>query len=436
MSAVVGESLIYEASRVIREEHRLSYYQYRAICTFSEMLVLHDSALILAGVEKDASFLEAIKWFQDEIKGDDFAIQIVSPTNRELYLNNKVIHSFELICQQIYEGPLPLVTNELLQKQSKDRTSEDMAERIERIFSENYPTSENRRFIEELLRLCSRNATSSELQYFFRSHLLKAIADDREATCMLENQRLIAEILHNTYVSNTRLGTLTYSIYAMVNELFQRACEALPHDKSEYPRPSLLMSDLMIELDNRHGLMARILKLRKEFEPFRVHYRTTEQSLLNQNTSLFERSEIQAQLEETLKRVWIPTICSLGRGYSRTSIRKFVRNVFGKYGFGDLSIEHSETHDNGENDSTDSISYGTPSLFGIGTAIAQTVSSVYKESKLYGPNKSLLECLIRVVRSTDSLLKLTQQFPVTGFLYQVNQILDRAQLTRFHEITK
>jgi hypothetical protein len=437
MLAVVGESLIYEASRVIREDHRLSYYQYRALSSFTEMLVLHDAVLVVAGVEKDSAFLGTIDWLRDQIGADsDFTVQMVSPDNREQYINNKVIQSFESICQQIYQRPLPLVTGELLEKQSKDRTAEDMSERIERIFSENYPTQENRRFIEELLRLCSRNATSSELRYFFRSHLLQAIADNEDATCLFENQRLIAEILHHTYVRNTRLGTLAYSIYALVNELFQRACEALPHDKSDYPRPSLLVSDLIIELDDRHHLLPAILKLRKEFQPLREHYKTTERALLNQNTSLFERSEIQAQLEETVTKVWIPTISSLGRGYRAGNIRKFLKNIFGKYGFGDLTVERSETYSGNDAETSDSVSYGTPSLVGIGTAIAQTMSDVYQEWKLYKPNKPLLECLARVVKSRESLSKLKRQFPVVGFAYQINQILDRAMLNRIQEVAR
>lgn len=363
MFVVVGESLLYEASRVMREEHRLSYYQYRALCSFAEMLVLHDKALVVAGVERDADFLEAVSWLKREIETtSDYVVQLIGSADRDEYVDKQVIQLFEAICKEIYQQPLSLVTAELLEKQRKDRTSEDMSERVEHLFSENYPTQQDRRFVDELLRVWSRNATSSELHYFFRAHLFQAIAENADGTSLFENQRLIADILHQIYRKSNKSGTLGYGIYSLVDGLFRRVCETLPHDKSEYPRASLLVSDLVARLEDRSGLLSGLLSLRDEFKPFREHYRITETALLNQDTSLFERSEIQAQLQETVTKVWVPTISSLGRGYSSGNIRKFLKNVFGKYGFGDITVEHSEKQ--GAHETADSISYASSHRLG------------------------------------------------------------------------
>ena len=104
---------------------------------------------------------------------------VLFPTyeNRESYVNNHVIHRFETICKEIYLGKLGVVTDQLLKKHPKDRTAEDMSERVEQLFCENYPTKDDRRFVNELLRIWSRNADSSELSYFFRAHLLQALGE-------------------------------------------------------------------------------------------------------------------------------------------------------------------------------------------------------------------------------------------------------------------
>ena len=246
MTAIIGESLLYEASRVLKDEHRLSYYQYRALCSFVEMVVLHDRTIVISGIEKDRNFLEVINWLMSEISGaSDYSFELVKFSNRSKYLDNRVVQRFESLCKEIYFAPLGIITDRLLEKRAKDRTAEDMSETIEQLFCENYPTSENRRFVEELLRIWSSNATSSELLYFFRAHLMQAIAETTDATCLFENQRLIAEILHQTYEKENKPGTLAFTIYNLVNGLFMRVCEALPHDKDQYPRRSLLINDVV-----------------------------------------------------------------------------------------------------------------------------------------------------------------------------------------------
>jgi hypothetical protein len=436
MTAIIGESLLYEASRVLRDDHRLSYYQYRALCSFVEMLVLHDKSVIISGIEKDAAFLEVINWLISETSArSNHSFELVEFTNRGKYVDNKAVQRFESLCKQIYLAPLGIITDRLLEKRAKDRTSEDMSETIEQLFCENYPTKENRRYVEELLRIWSTNANSSELLYFFRAHLMKAIAETNDGTCLLENQRLVAEILHQTYETENKTGTLAFTIYSLVNGLFMEVCEGLPHDKNQYPRRPLLISDVVTKAADRKGVLQAILDLREEFAPFREYYKKTEAKLRDDHTSIFERAEIKARLNDMVNKVWIPEISSLGRRYNASKIGKFFKDILARYGIGDLTIEHSEQiTSSSEKESTDSFSYALPSVGGLTTAVTQTAYSEYQESKFRKPNSPLLDCLNRVVRSTESLSRLETELPVADFSYKVNHLLDRAVLDRGAEV--
>ena len=436
MTAVIGESLLYEASRVLKHDHRLSYYQYRALCSFVEMVVLHDRAIVISGTEEDDSFLEVINWLMSEVsRVSDYSFELVKFSNRSTYLENRVVQRFESLCKEIYFAPLGLITDRLLEKRAKDRTAEDMSETIEQLFSENYPTSENRRFVEELLRILSSNANSSELLYFFRAHLMQALAETTDATCLFENQRLIAEILHETYAKENKTGTLAFTIYNLVNGLFLRVCDALPHDKDQYPLRSLLISDVVARSEDRKALLLTTLQVRQEFTPFREYYKQAESTLHDEHTSIFERAEIQARLNEMINKVWIPVISSFGRRYSANKIGNFFKDILARYGIGDLTIEHSEqVTTSRETESTDSLSYELPSVGGLTSAVVKTAYSEYQEAKLYKPNRPLLDCLNRVVRSTESVSRSETELPVADFRYKINQLLDRAVLDRCAEV--
>jgi hypothetical protein len=433
MAAIAGESLFYEVSRVLSNNYRLSYYQYRALSSFAEMISLHDHVALFVGDETDKEFLESFDWLVNIIhEKSDFKIDIVFPQNRSDYITSDELKQFEAICKDIYPHPLGITSDELFTKLRKDRTGEDMSERIERMFCEKYPKFDSNKFAEDIYTVWLDNANSSELLYFFRAHLLQAIAETKHLTPIFENQRLIAAALQNRNRQNSRVGTLSFAIYKMVDSLFIQACDLLPDEKNSYPRVSLFLNAIIGSITRRDEMLNAIFNLRVELKDFRFSYKKIEEVLINPNLSLSDRSEVKEQLEESVKKVWIPTISSLGRHYTPNAVKKIAKNVFEKYGIGEVKAEHLEKKDASEN----SIALSTPSLIGIGATVAQTISEVYKDSKLTKPNRALLDVLNRVVKLTASRDKLTEILPVNDFTYRTSKLLDSILAEKAMEVTK
>ena len=304
MAAIAGESLFYEVSRILSENRRVSYYQYRALASFVEMIVLHDRVTLFIGNETDKAYAEAFDWLINTVhKESDFNIELLSPKNREEYITPEGLKLFESICTELYRYPLGITSDELFTKHSKDRTAEDMAERIERMFCQRYPEFDNKKFAEEAYNVWLSNANSSELLYFFRAHLFQAIAEIKNLTPVFENQKLIAAALQQRSRPDSRVGTLPYTIYKMVEGLFVQTWKLLPKGSPENPRPSLFIYALIGAINRREELLDAILKLRKEFRDFRRSYKNIEGVWTNSNVSLFDRSEANQQLEDSVRRV-------------------------------------------------------------------------------------------------------------------------------------
>src|ERR1044071_908290 len=102
MSTIVGESLFYETARVLQESHPISYYQYRALISFIEMIVLHDRVVLFAGEETDDQFVSYFLPLIELVEGNsDFQIDIVSSETRANYLRAEEIRQFETICKDV-----------------------------------------------------------------------------------------------------------------------------------------------------------------------------------------------------------------------------------------------------------------------------------------------------------------------------------------------
>ena len=50
MGAITGESLFYDVSRLLKDKQQVSYYQYKALSSFTEMVVLHDRVALFVGL--------------------------------------------------------------------------------------------------------------------------------------------------------------------------------------------------------------------------------------------------------------------------------------------------------------------------------------------------------------------------------------------------
>lgn len=433
MVAIAGESLLYEVSRILNANKRVSYYQYRALVSFVEVIVLHDRLTLFVGNETDRAFAESYDWLINTIhEKSDFKIDLILPKNRDEYITPKGLRLFESICTELYQYPLGVTSSELFNKQRKDRTAEDMADRLERMFCQSYPNFDSRQFAEGLYNVWLSNANSSELLYFFRAHLFQAIAEIKNLTPVFENQKLMADALQQRSRPKSRVGTLPFTIYKAVEGLFIQTCKLLPDDHSEAPRPSILIYALVGSINRREELLDAILNLRKEFQDYRKSYKKIQDVWTSSNVSLFDRSEMNQLLEDSVRRVWLPIIATLGRNHTPNVLKKIGKNLFGKYGVGDVTFEHEIDPDSSEG----KVSYSTPSLVGVGTALAQTISEVYKDSRLLKPNKSLLETLNRVVRLAGVQDKLSEILPVHNYRYRIYKLLDSVLAEKVVEVTK
>ncbi len=435
MAAIVGESLFFEVSRVLRNNYRISYYQHQSLVSFIEMLTLHDRAILFIGDETDDEFIETYDWMINTIhETTDFKINIVLPKNRNTYISPDIIERFEAICDELYPHPLGITTDDLFAKLKKDRTSEDMSERIERVFCEFYPEFNSAKFAEGIYTIWMGNANSSELLYFFRAHLFQAIAEATNATPIFENQRLIAAALQQSSRPNSRVGTLPFTIYKVVDNLLAQASSQLPVRSREYPRSSLLLSNIVsgVTDTSRYAILNKVFTLRSIFKSFRDSYRNIENILTDPNRSLYDRSGIKTQLEQSVSRVWLPLISSLGHDYSSNAIKKIGKKVFEKYGVGELKMEHESKGNNSES----STNYSTPSLFGVGTAVVQTVTEVYRDHKLAAPNRALLDVLMSVVKLDNATSRISELLPVRDFRYPSNQLLDSLLIEKLVEVSK
>ena len=433
MDAIVGESIFFDVSRIVTRGSQISFYQYKALDSFIEIITLHNHVALFLGEDTDSSFLSSFEWLIEAVhEKTDCTIDIVSAKRREQYITSETMALFESICKELYSHSLGITSNDLFKKHRKDRTSEDMAERIERIFIRDYPKFNCKSFSEGISEILEKNANSSELLYFFRAHLFQAVAELEALTPFYENQRLMASIFQRKCRQNNRVGTLPYTIYKIANNLYIKANDSLPDDRMHYPGASILMSSLIERASARSEIFDSIVILREELKEFRQSYYDAEVVLRDPNKSLYERSEIQRLLEESVRQIWMPVIASSGRGYTSNKIGKIVKGIFGKYGIGELKLQHEEKKGSSENKAT----YSTPSLVGIITALAQTASEVYKDSKLVRPNKSLLDLILRIAKLTDKKRKLTSLLPVRGFGYRLPALIDSLSVENLEELTQ
>ncbi|MDQ3816061.1 MAG: hypothetical protein M3362_00025 [Acidobacteriota bacterium] len=421
MNAIVGESIFFDVSRIITRRNQISFYQYKALESFIEILTLHNHVALFLGDETDTAFINSFEWLIDAVhEKTDCAIELVTAKRRRQYISSETMSLFEGICREIYSHPLGITSDELFKKHRKDRTSEDMSERIEQLFVRDCPKFNCKTFSNGIFEILKTNATASELLYFFRAHLFQAIAELQNLTPFYENERLIAAIIQQRCRQNNRVGALPYAIYRMVNNLFIQTNDLLPESKTAYPKASILMSAIVEKASNRGELFDSIVLLREELKEFRRSYYDAEETLFDEDKSLYERSEVKRLLEESAQQIWMPVIASLGSGYSSNKIGKILKGVFGKYGIGELKLQHEDR----ANTSESKVTYSTPSFIGIVTALAQTASEVYKDSKLAKPNKQLLDLILRVAKLTETKRKLTALLPVRNFECRLPMLVD------------
>ena len=221
MTAIAGTSLLYSVSKTLQQTTPISYYQFKAIEAFLEVLVLHNELHLFVGEETDKNYLQTFDWLIREIheQTDDFKVTLITSKD---YIEASTMQQFNSICQEIYNYPLGITSAQLFTKKSKtNRVEDDLSEIVTNVSAEKFDSKE---FSKRIYETYSKNTTTSTFQYLFRGHFFQAIAETLNLTPIFVNHRLIADILHKSSRQNNRMGSLAFSIYKMVNNLFLGFC--------------------------------------------------------------------------------------------------------------------------------------------------------------------------------------------------------------------
>lgn len=408
MTAIAGTSLLTSVSRTLTKQNKLSYYEYKALDYFAEVLILHDSLELLIGVEPNSQYVDEFDWLYRKIHDKtDFKITYISGKIRTTaHLTEEVNKQYNLICEDIYGYSLEIPTNELINKQEKkSRFEDDLLERIEESLindSSNLKTLAN-----DVYNLFTTNANTSTFNYFFRSHLIQAIAEINNWTPILVNQCLIADLFHHNLTESKHKGNLTFTIYDLVNKLFINQFNQLNKRPTNYPNYSLLMVNVISKSTSRGELLDAISKIREEFRDFRKTYTSINADLTNPNEKLAKKSQQSDKLNSYINDLWIPTMESLGNGKIGSIARKALTDAGGKFGF---------------NANEEGL---TVSASGIATAFVTFLTEIDKNDKLYPPNRGLLDAVKKAVELEDIKRKFDEILPVKNFNQKQFQILDR-----------
>jgi hypothetical protein len=407
MSAIAGTSLLTSVSRVLTKQNKLSYYEYKALDYFAETLVLHDSLELLIGVEPNTRYIDEFDWLYRKIHEEtDFKINYIrGKTRTTAYLTEEVNEHYNLICEDIYGYSLEIPTEELIAKQEKkSRFEDDLLERMEESLikdSSNLKTLAN-----EIYNLFTTNANTSTFNYFFRSHLIQAIAEVKNQTPILVNQCLLASLFHYNLTESKHRGNLTFTIYDLVNKLFITQWNQLNKRSNSYPNYSLLMINAVSKTKNRSEILNAIFEIREEFKDFRKTYKSINTALINPNEKLAKKSQQSDKLNSYINDLWIPTMQSLGNGKIGSIALKALTDAGGKFGF---------------NANEEGL---TLSASGIATAAVTFLTEINKNDKLYPPNKGLLDAIKVAVNLEDIKRNFDEMLPVKNFNQKQFQILD------------
>lgn len=408
--------MLSEASKALTDTLPLPYFRHRALSTFTEAVALHERIVIFVGIESDSEYWQNLQWLIDRL-AKELIIEQITDANRTAFLEPSVLDRFKCLFETIYGHSLYLGTDELFLKNRKDRTSDDMLERIKNIFQNN-PLNNTKKIAEEVFSLLENNGASPELMYFFRAHLLQSMADTYHFTPCFEDHKLLANILQKKTAKDCIGGTLSFTLYSIVNSMFSNAISGLP-DLSEYPNDSLLLNSVLLKANTKDDLLSQIIELRKEFSEYREFYDQIEHNLLNSNLNFLKRTELRSLLTESLEKIWVPTITSLGKSYTMSKVQRIFAGTLEKYGIGEVKF----SHDIKNNQIEDTMSTSTPSITGIVLALAKTVKEVAETSETYSKNKPLLNILKQVLEFDNLRMKQVKFLPICDYDYKLSRII-------------
>lgn len=419
MIAIAGTSLIYSVSKTLKQDTSIPYYQFKSLEAFLEVLVLHDELHLFVGAENDTSYLKNFEWLITDVhKNTDFKISLITSKD---YLDSTIIQKFNEICEEIYNYPLGITSNQLLTKQSKNnRVEDDLSEIVTNVSAKEFNSKE---FSKKIYETYSRNSTTATFQYLFRGHLFQAIAETINVTPVFVNHRMIADILQKTARNDNRVGTIAYSIYKMVNNLFLGFCQNLDKTKQTYPFTSILMMDLICRSDNRTDLLKNIYSIRNDYKGFRDEYGTIEKTLNDKSESLQSKAKAKDKFEKYVQEVWLPTMNSLSQ--SQSVIKKQLKKSLGKFNVGDAKLETKSKYSEEKGSSSESEGKTSINLTGLGIEVISLIARIGKDAYLMAANKPLLNSIKTALETSEVENKFMSILSVKDFANTKFQEIDK-----------
>jgi hypothetical protein len=422
MTAIAGTSLFYSASKTLQQNTPISYYQFKAIEAFLEVLVLHNELHLFVGEENDKNYLQTFEWLIREIhEHTDFKITLITSKN---YIESTMIQKFETICQEIYQTPLGITSTQLFTKKAKNnRVEDDLSEIVTNVFAKEF---DSKKFSQKIYETFSKNSTTATFQYLFRGHFFQAVSEILNITPVFVNHRLIANILHKSSRQNNRVGTLAFSIYKMVNNLFLEFCRNLGWNNQSYPFTSILMMDLICHSDERQDFLKTIYSMRNDYKAFRDEYKEIERILDNQDESLQQKAAAKSKFERYIQEVWLPIMSSLNQ--SQSIVKRQLKKSLGKFNIGDSKLETTAKYNNETGVSSESEGKSSINLTGLGVEVVSLFARIGKDTYLMKPNRPLLNSIKGVIENIEIKKKFLAILPVKDFANTKFQEIDKILL--------
>lgn len=422
MVAVAGTSLLYSVSKTLKQDTPIPYYQFKSLESFLEVLVLHDELHLFVGAENDKSYLNNFEWLITDIhQNTDFKVSLI--TSKE-YLDSTKVEKFNEICEEIYNYPLGITSNQLFTKQSKNnRIEDDLSEIVTNVSAKEFDSKE---FSKRIYETYSRNSTTTTFQYLFRGHLFQAIAETNNLTPIFVNHRIIADILQKTSRNDNKVGTIAYSIYKMVNNLFLGFCKNLDKTKQTYPFTSILIMDLICRSDNRADLLKNIYSIRNDYKNFRDEYKTIEKTLNDKNESLQNKAKAQNKFERYVQEVWLPTMNSLNQ--SQSIVLKQLKKSLGKFNIGESKLETKSKYNDEKGALSESEGKTSINVTGLLVEVGSLLTRMGKDAYLMTSNRPLLNSIKTALETSEIESKLKKILPVKDFANTKFQEIDKILL--------
>lgn len=421
MTAIICESLIYSVSKVLQEEVPLTYYQYRDLSSFIELITLHDEVLLLLGDFHDDKFYQAYEWLIDHLKSTtDIKFKKIDSSNRVDFLTSKVVNQFNQIVNEIYQHDFGITIDELLKKSDADRSFKEDITPFENVFKKAFKGNKIKHFANFIFESWDSNQYLSFIRYLFRTHLLKALSEIFNLTPVYENSRLLTLLLQNKCYKSPHMGSMPHKIYETVNTIFVNSLAKLPN-KSIYPKIPILLRYIITKTKYRESLLDEVIKLRNTFRNFRKEYNVLENVINNSDENVATRTKSINKLEDSLQKILIPTILSFGKTYSASVYKQFFNSLFGKYNVGDIQYKLKF---NENSDVSESLNLSSPSLTKLGIDFLKTLYETHRDSELFKLNEPLLEVTKIVIESKGIQSRANQIMPLKDYNEEINLIIE------------